>query len=144
MVIKNATNKEDIEFCSAALLAFRPNLRPEVLTEQTLDMIEQGFRLIYIAEEENTHAVAIAGFRTFEMLRTGRIIYIDDLFTFQESRGKGYAGALLNYIHELALQSGISSVHLDSGFSLHPAHRLYLNKGYFLACHHFAKMISEH
>lgn len=144
MEIREATTKEDIEFCRDALLAFRPNLNPDTVTAQTLRMMEQGFRLIYMADEKHIQAAAIAGFRTFEMLRTGQIIYIDDLFTFEENRGKGYASALLDHIHGLALQSGIKTVHLDSGFPLHAAHRLYLSKGYQLACHHFAKMISDH
>ncbi|WP_254562278.1 GNAT family N-acetyltransferase [Dyadobacter diqingensis] len=143
MEIRIANTKEDIEFCSNALLTFRPNVDPDTLVEQTLRMMQEGFRLIYIADDNSSHAEAIAGFRTFEMLRTGEIIYIDDLFTFPENRGKGYASSLLDHIHGLALKSGIKTVHLDSGFPLYPAHRLYLSKGYFLACHHFAKPISD-
>jgi hypothetical protein len=29
-------------------------------------------------------------------------------------------------------------VHLDTGFSRHDAHRLYLNKGFKLSCHHMS------
>jgi len=143
MEIKNATTKEDIEFCSRALLAFRPNVNPHTVVEQMLRMMTDGFRLIYIANYNNSQADAIAGFRSFEMLRAGEIIYIDDLFTFPENRGKGYASALLDHIDGLALKSGIETVQLDSGFPLHPAHRLYLSKGYNLVCHHFAKTISD-
>lgn len=141
MHIQIAETREEIEFCKRALTEFRPNLNPDDLAEQVLRMRAEGFQLIYIADEKNSEAAAIAGFRIFEMLRTGSIIYIDDLFTFKENRGKGYAGALLDYIAQLAKKSNIKTVHLDSGFDLHPAHRLYLKSGYFLACHHFAKTI---
>lgn len=141
MHIQIAETKEEIEFCKRALTEFRPNLDPGGFVEQVFRMQTAGFQLIYIADEKNSEATAIAGFRIFEMLRTGSIIYIDDLFTFEENRGKGYAGALLDYIAQVAKILDIRTVHLDSGFDLHPAHRLYLKSGYFLACHHFAKVI---
>ena len=141
MNVQVAKTREEIEFCKRALIEFRPNLDPDTLVEQVLRMGVEGFQLIYIADEKNSEAAAIAGFRIFEMLRTDTIIYIDDLFTFQENRGKGYASALLDYVDHLALSLNIKTVHLDSGFDLHPAHRLYQKSGYFLACHHFAKRI---
>lgn len=141
MNVQTAKTREEIEFCKRALIEFRSNLNPDTFVEQVLRMGTEGFYLIYIADENNAEAAAIAGFRIFEMLRTDTIIYIDDLFTFQENRGKGYASALLNYIEHLALTLNIKTVHLDSGFDLHPAHRLYLKSGYNLACHHFAKKV---
>lgn len=132
---------EDIAFCSRAIITFRPNINLDNLIGQTLKMMEEGFHIAYISNNENTEAAAFVGFRTFEMYRTGTIIYIDDLFTFEENRGKGYAGALLDYVHNFALEAGIQTVHLDSGYDLHPAHRLYLNKGYILPCHHFVKVV---
>ncbi|SHM94059.1 GNAT family N-acetyltransferase [Mucilaginibacter sp. OK098] len=139
--IKMATTAADIICCSKALLEFRPMLKEEELVEQSLRMMEDGFRLIYISDESKKQASAILGFRIYEMYRTGRMIYIDDLFTLAEYRGKGLAGTLLDHVHFLAAKEGIKSVHLDSGYPLHPAHRLYLNKGYVLPCHHFAKSI---
>jgi GNAT superfamily N-acetyltransferase len=136
-----ASTANDIQFCNRALLMFRPMLKENELVVQTLRMMNEGFKLIYIADEQKNEAAAVLGYRDYEMYRTGRIIYIDDLFTFPEHRGKGYAGALLDHIHQQAAKLGISSVHLDSGYPLHPAHRLYLNKGYVLPCLHFAKSI---
>ena len=76
-------------------------------------------------------------------LRTGWMIYIDDLYTDPAYRGRGYAGALLDYVDRHAVAEAIPSVHLDSGYMLHDAHRLYLNKNYVLACNHFAKNIAS-
>jgi GNAT superfamily N-acetyltransferase len=140
--VKTAQNKNDIQYCSRALLAFRPMLKPETLEAQSERMMKEGFKLLYIPDEAKSEAAAILGYRDYEMYRTGRIIYIDDLFTFPEHRGKGYAGALLDHLDQIGAENGISSVHLDSGYQLHPAHRLYLNKGFVLPCHHFAKNIN--
>ena len=143
MNIQIAETRQEIEFCKRALMEFRANLNPDIFVEQVLRMRMEGFHLIYIANENNTEATAIAGFRIFEMLRTGTMIYIDDLFTFEKSRGRGYAKALLDYIGQFARTLNIETVHLDSGFDLHPAHRLYLKSGYSLACHHLRKSIAK-
>lgn len=143
MEIKLAKTIADIEFCKKALMTFRPQLLEATFTSQVARMIEGGFKLGYIANEENTHAAAVIGFRIFEMLRTGTIIYIDDLFTFSEYRGKGHANALLDFVADIARREKIRTVHLDSGYDLHPAHRLYLKSGFFLAAHHFAKTINS-
>jgi len=141
ITVKSAHTSADIQYCSRALLTFRPMLQPETLKEQSERMIKEGFKLLYIPDDEKNEAAAILGYRDYEMYRTGRIIYIDDLFTFPEYRGRGYAGALLDYVDQIAANEGVASVHLDSGYQLHPAHRLYLNKGFVLPCHHFAKTI---
>lgn len=141
MQVKEAFTKDDIIFCGKAMLEFRQNLQADTYVEQTLRMMKEGFRLLYIVAEDNTSAAAILGFRVQEMLRTGVMIYVDDLFTFADSRGKGYAGKLLQQVDTIARERGIKSVSLDSGFTLHPAHRLYLNHGYVLAAHHFVKVL---
>jgi len=135
--------KADIELCKEAILDFRKNLDPELVVDQVFEMISrEGFELVFIKGPCSCKASAFVGYRKLRMLRTGPIIYVDDLFTSPANRGKGYAGALLDHIAKEAADSGINSRHLDSGYSLHPAHRLYLNKGYFLACNHFAKTIT--
>lgn len=141
MEIREATTREDIGFCEKAILEFRPNLNPNTFIDEILQMMRAGFRLLYIPDDDGTAAAAIAGLRVFTMLRTGTIIYIDDLFTFEANRGKGYASALLGQINEIARANHIKTVHLDSGFNLHPAHRLYLSQGYILGAHHFVKYI---
>jgi GNAT superfamily N-acetyltransferase len=142
MEIKLVKSKGDIIFCKDVILNFRQNLSGDTYVDQIMQMIEkEGFKLLYIPNNYNTRAAAFTGYRTFQMLRTGKMIYIDDLFTLPEYRGNGYAGALLDYVNQEAVAEGIQSVHLDSGYMLHDAHRLYLNKGYILACNHFAKKI---
>jgi len=102
----------------------------------------EQFKLVYIPNRENTGVAAFIGYRVLHMLRTGWMIYVDDLYTDPNFRGRGYAGSLLDYVNIRAMEAGIQTVHLDSGYMLHNAHRLYLNKGYVLACNHFAKKIS--
>lgn len=143
MECKKVITRADVDFCKDAILEFRPNVDPKSVVDQVFKMVsDEGFEIFYIADEQNTRAAAFIGFRRINMLRTGPIFYIDDLFTLPEWRGKGYAGALLDEVARIAPDRGILSIHLDSGYTLHPAHRLYLNKGYFLACNHFAKHLT--
>lgn len=142
MQIIKAKTPEDIAAAREAILQFRTNLDPANFIEQVHQMMEnEYFELAYVPAEDHKKAAAFIGFRTMTTLRTGKIIYVDDLFTLPSYRGHGYAGALLDYVHQQAAEQGIDTVHLDSGFALHPAHRLYLSKGYVLACHHFARQI---
>ena len=99
----------------------------------------EGYQLAYI--EENGKAAAAIGFRDMQYLFNGKHFYIDDLSTLPESRGKGYAGKLLDYVIELAKERGYKYVTLDSGYARTDAHRLYLNEGFILASHHFSKSL---
>ena len=134
--IREAKTDAEIALCWDVIAALRPHLNKENLVPEVKEMMEEGYRIIF-AEEEGK-AVSFAGFRDMHMLYCGKIIYIDDLSTLSEHRGKGYAGMLLDYIHQLARESGKSAVHLDSGHHRHNAHRLYHNKGYVISAHHFA------
>jgi GNAT superfamily N-acetyltransferase len=91
--------------------------------------------LIYI--EENNEAISACGFRYLTSLFDERYIYIDDLSTLSEARGKGHAGKLFDFVVEKAKNEGLKAVHLDSGHQRYDAHRLYLNKKMKIVYHHF-------
>jgi GNAT superfamily N-acetyltransferase len=137
--ILHAKSDAEIESCWEVVTALRPHLIKAYFVEQVRRMMQGGYQMIYIMEHQLP--VAFAGFREMEMLFSGKIIYIDDLSTLSEYRGKGYGGSLLDYIHTLAKKDGRAAVHLDSGHHRSGAHRLYLNKGYTISSHHFSKEI---
>jgi GNAT superfamily N-acetyltransferase len=135
--IKYAQSSNEIENCWEVVQVLRPHLQKENFVQQVQEMMQEGYKMIYICEGQ--HPVAFAGFRNMYKLHTGKIIYIDDLGTLPDYRGKGYAGRLLDHIHQLAKDTSMQGIHLDSGYHRQNAHRLYLNKGYRLASHHFAR-----
>jgi GNAT superfamily N-acetyltransferase len=140
--IKYAQNASEIAQCWGPVKELRPHLQQELFVDQIKEMQQEGYHLLYItaATAEGEKVAAIAGYRNIQMLFCGKIIYIDDLGTLPEFRGKGYAGQLLDYIHQLARETGKTGVHLDSGYQRNDAHRLYLNKGYKLGAHHFVNI----
>ncbi len=135
MQIKIAQTKEDFLKCFDVMQALRPHLTSELLLELLPQMQKENYSLIFI--EENGKAISACGFRYLTSLFDGRYIYIDDLSTLPEARGKGYAGALFDYVVEKAKSENLSAVHLDSGHQRYDAHRLYLNKKMKIVYHHF-------
>ncbi|MES1250136.1 MAG: GNAT family N-acetyltransferase [Chitinophaga rupis] len=146
MRISFAQTNEEILACLETVQALRPHITDAgAFLAQVKEMKSEGYKMLYVALEEDgkENVVAFAGFRPMLKLHRGPIIYIDDLSTHPAHRGKGYAGRLLDKIHELAKAEGKIAVELDSGYQRTDAHRLYLNKKYTLASHHFALEINK-
>lgn len=139
MEVKIAHSDNDILKCFKVVKELRPHLRKENFVSLVKKMMAEGYELAYI--EENNIAVAAVGFRYLQLLYNGTQYYIDDLTTLPESRGKGYAGKLLDYVETLALEKGFDAVTLDSGHQRFDAHRLYLSKGFKIVAHHFSKTL---
>lgn len=139
MEIKQAKEKEDFLKCWEVVHELRPHLDQDRYLTLMLYMIDEGYKLIYM--EENGKGVSFCGYRTTSMLHRGRSIYIDDLCTLPEARGKGYAKKLLKYVWKEAKKEELQSIHLDSGHHRHEAHRLYLNFGFKITSHHFAQEV---
>jgi ribosomal protein S18 acetylase RimI-like enzyme len=135
MKINQATEKEDFLKCWEVVNELRPKLDQDHYLTLMLYMIDEGYKLIYL--EENGKAISICGYRVTTMLHRGRSIYIDDLCTLPEARGKGHAKKLLDYVQKEAQSEELQSIHLDSGHHRHDAHRLYLNFGFRISSHHF-------
>jgi GNAT superfamily N-acetyltransferase len=98
----------------------------------------QGYRIVGVFEGER--CVAVAGFRVIRNLAWGDTLYVDDLSTLPEARGRGYGRALLEWCKEEGRRQGCGEFHLDSGVGAdrEDAHRLYFNTGLRITSYHFA------
>jgi len=135
MEIKLCTSEADIAKCWQVLFELRPHLLAVEFVPMVSEMISEGYQLAFI--EEDGKAVAAIGYRYLQYLYNGKHIYIDDLSTLPEARGKGHAGMLFDFVVEKAKSENLKAVHLDSGHQRFDAHRLYLNKGMNIVYHHF-------
>ncbi|PWK22675.1 acetyltransferase (GNAT) family protein [Arcicella aurantiaca] len=140
--IKFANTQDEYLKCWNAISALRPNLTKENYLALIDNMKNQTYQLVFI-EDENGDVPAVVGFRYMTMLYCGNIIYIDDLSTISEARGKGYASQLLDFIIDLAQTQKLDGIHLDSGHQRYDAHRLYLNKKLKITAHHFSLNINS-
>ncbi len=138
MHVTNATSDEQIARCFPAMLQLRPHLDREGFLDQVRRQItNHDYRLVYI--EDNAEVTAVAGYRFAEYLAWGRILYVDDLITHEEYRGRGFGSFLMDWLIDEAQKAGCAEFHLDSGVQRFDAHRLYLSKRMNIRSHHFSR-----
>ena len=126
-----------------ALLELRPQYGDAERLAARVDGVQrpEGYRLLGSFEEGAEEASAAAGFRVVEMLAWGRGLYVDDLVTLPEARGRGHADALFAWLDEEADRLGCDDLQLDSGVvpERADAHRFYFRHGLRIVSYHFAR-----
>lgn len=133
-----ANKDEEILATYTLMKQLRPHLEEETYLSQIKQLqLEYGYKLIVIFENEE--AKAAAGYRINHSLAWGKYLYVDDLITDQDSRSRGYANELFDWLDEELHKNHCSAMHLDSGVQRHDAHRFYLNRKMRISCHHFEK-----
>ena len=84
-------------------------------------------------EADNIHLFAAREGR--DMLGTGALAIKDgygevkSMFTLEAARGKGVGAALLRQVEDTAREHGLTTLKLETGDTLHAAHRLYERQG---------------
>jgi GNAT superfamily N-acetyltransferase len=129
-------SKIEIAECWEVASELRSHLNENNFVNDVLELMSDKYQIIVIKEDNKV--VSFAGFRPLRFLNSGPIIYIDDLCTLENYRQKGYGTALLNYIKDLAIKSGKTSVHLDSGYFRLDAHKLYFKNNFKQNAYHFS------
>jgi GNAT superfamily N-acetyltransferase len=129
-----------------ALQALRPHFASEADLVRRIDEVQraEGYRLVGAFEPDRAHAIAVAGFRVGHNLAWGRrFLYVDDLSTLPEGRGRGHARGLLGWLAQEARRLDCAQLHLDSGLGADrvAAHRLYFNAGLQISAYHFARAL---
>lgn len=102
---------------------------------QVQRQMREGFRLAYLESEQEIRAAA--GYRMYELLFSGRTLYVDDLVSRELDRSQGFGGQLFDWLIEEARRGGCRELTLDSGVHRFDAHRFYLKKRMKIAAHHF-------
>ena len=128
-----------------AMRALRGTLTDEEAFVRAIDETQrgEGYRLAGAFDDGADEALAVAGFRVGHNLAWGRFLYVDDLATSADARRRGHGRALLDWLLDEARRLGCDQVHLDSGVGPEraDAHRLYLNSGFVISAHHFARAV---
>src|SRR3954447_5776181 len=127
-----------------ALLELRPQRAPaEALVALADAQRAAGYRLGGSCEPGEDDAAAVAGFRVQENLAWGRHLYVDDLVTRADRRGRGHGAALMRWLAKEACRAGCEQLHLDSGVGpdREDAHRLYFNAGLRISSYHFQRLV---
>jgi GNAT superfamily N-acetyltransferase len=114
----------------------RPHLTADEFAARVLRQQVSGYKLAFLEAEQTVQSVA--GFRLMENLAWGRILYVDDLVTAEQSRSRGFGDALFDWLVEYAKSQNCRQLHLDSGVQRFRAHAFYLRKKMIISSHHFA------
>ncbi|WP_456954715.1 GNAT family N-acetyltransferase [Lysobacter sp. HA35] len=129
--------KSDSEILSArdVMRQLRTAIAHEDYLSTVRRMMDGGYRQAALFDGDQVRAVV--GFRVFEMLYTGRLLYVDDLSTDERVRSKGFGHALLDWVKAEARATGCKELHLDSGVQRAAAHRFYFREAMTVNCFHF-------
>lgn len=132
---------EETHLAYKAMLALGRSIRDkdEFVRRINEEQRPEGYRLVASFEEGDDAAAGVIGFREAHNLAWGHHVYLDDVVTRDDYRGRGHGSALLAWVMEEAARLGCEEVHLDSGQHRHDAHRLYLNQHFHLHSHHFGR-----
>jgi len=126
----------EIESCFPLFKALRTHLEQRDFLQRVRRQQAQTYQIVALRHQGTVKSAA--GFRFAEFLAWGKVLYIDDLTTLPAETSRGFAGALLDWLIDHAKSRQCQAVHLDTGYTRHAAHRLYLRKGFQLNCHHLA------
>lgn len=131
-----ATTDEEILSTRDVMLQLRPQLAPDSYLPTVRRMMENDdYHLAALHVDGVVRAVA--GYRFMEMLYCGRILYVDDLNTDENSRSLGHGQSLMDWLKAEARQQGCGQLHLDSGVQREAAHRFYFRERLTVTAHHF-------
>lgn len=131
-----AKSDEDVVTCFPVLQELRPHLVRETFLKTVRKMQSEGFVLAYW--EHDAETVAVAGFRIcINLAAEGNALYVYDLVTSREHRGKGFGTTMLAEIKQFARDADCKVVHLDSNVIRHGAHKFYFRNGFSIVAHHF-------
>ncbi|MBB3112756.1 GNAT superfamily N-acetyltransferase [Paenibacillus phyllosphaerae] len=133
-----AKSDEEIRSTFPIMKQLRPHLSEEHYVSRIKHMQEQyGYQLLVLVDEAQVKACS--GYKIGESLAWGKYLYVDDLITDQESRSRGYANQLFDWLETEAQRQECNGLHLDSGVQRHDAHRFYLKQKMKIAAYHFDK-----
>jgi GNAT superfamily N-acetyltransferase len=135
MTFIELTSDAEILTARDVMRQLRPGIPEEDYLATVRRMMDAGYRQVALVEDGEVRAVA--GFRIFEMLYAGRILYVDDLSTDERERSRGRGRALLDWLKSEARAKGCAQLHLDSGVQRASAHRFYFREGLEVNCFHF-------
>jgi len=127
-----------------ALRQLWPRYEPGEMVAVIDDQLRpNGYHLVGIWGDDSPSAAAVLGYRIQHSLWLGKSLYVVDIATLPDWRGRGFGDRLMAWAEEEAARLGCTAVHLDSGVGIDrtAAHRLYMRHHYRIGCHHFVKTL---
>lgn len=119
---------QQLAACFPVISQLRPNLNDAVdWAARALHMKADGYRVLAACEGDGV--VAVAGYRVMESLLHGRFVYVDDLVTASECRGRGIGALLLQKLSEIGEEELCARIVLDTAATNTDARRFCRREG---------------
>ena len=112
MEFRELTTDQEILAAFLLMSQLRDRIREDTFLAEVRREQAEGYRLC--GGFEGDRLVALAGVRQTHTLARGEHLFVDDLVTLAEERGKGHGKALLAWLAARAGAEGIRRIHLDS------------------------------
>jgi GNAT superfamily N-acetyltransferase len=132
-----AETDDEILACFGVMAELRPHLKQESFVAQVRQQMDAGYMLAYVIEGQQVFVCA--GFRVFQTLAWGRILYVDDLVTATRAQRRGYGAAMMQWLVDYARREKCEELHLDSGTWRTGAHRFYFKHDMVIKSFHFSR-----
>lgn len=133
--IELAKTEEEIKRCFPVMVQLRPHLSESEFMKRVQKQQQEGYFLAYL--EADGEIESLAGYRYYNMLSRGHIMYVDDLITNESSRSKGYGKAIFEWLVQEARANNCDQLDLDSGVQRFDAHRFYFRQRMHIPTYHF-------
>lgn len=141
MTIVELRSQGELRRAWPVIRQLRGHLTESRWLELTSEMIERGYRVFAVVDDDAV--LAVAGVEISTNLYYGRHVWVYDLVTDGRRRSSGHGATLLRFVEDWAAQNGCELVALSSGLERVDAHRFYEQKmGYTRASYTFKKPIA--
>lgn len=138
--VREMISDKDVAATFAVMRQLRTHLTEEEYAESVKRMrASDNYRLAAVLDGGRVGCVA--GYRIAEFLAHGRILYVDDLVTGEDTRSAGHGRRMLGWLAAEAEKNGCAGLQLDSGTWRHEAHRFYFREGMKISSYHFSKEV---
>jgi len=114
MQIKEIKTREEVVKTLAVLTQIYDNLNHQTYADNTLRMMENGYRMAAVFEDENNlpnhKCIGVCGFRIIDKILHGRVLEIEDFMIDRQRRGIGVGKILIRFIEWQATTSGCHNI----------------------------------
>jgi ribosomal protein S18 acetylase RimI-like enzyme len=121
-------DERQVGACYEVMRQLRPDLASAVgFEDRWRRQLDEGYRLLALWAGGRPRA--LAGFRVLESFVHGRFLYVDDLVTEEDERGRGHGEKLLARLEAEGRALGCRKLVLDTDLDNALAHRFYYRQG---------------
>lgn len=113
MQIKEIQTREEILQTFEVLIQIYTEINKETYVEDILNMMQSGYKMAAVFENENTdnaNCIGVVGVRIIRKLHHGKVIDIEDFMIDSQRRGIGVGEILMRWVEWQATNFGCANI----------------------------------